>query len=84
MVCYDVLVVVDIVGSTLFSIQPQYKMRTETFRKFAIVHMIILNLTTPWITILILHLSLITRFDTSPLTTKVNLANSSTIDVCPS
>ncbi len=80
MVCYDVLVVVDIVGSALFSIRLQYKMRTKTFWKFAIVHMIILNLTTLWTTIPILHLSL----DKSSLATEVDLANSSIIDVCPS
>ncbi len=83
-ICYDVLVVVDIVSSALFSIQRQYKMLTKIFRKFAIVHMIILNLTMLWTTITIRHLSLITRFDAKPLTAEVDLANSSAIDVCPS
>ncbi|KAK0229708.1 hypothetical protein EDD85DRAFT_956802 [Armillaria nabsnona] len=71
MICDDVPVVVDI-------------MRTKTFWKFTMVHMIILNLMTLWTTIPILHLSRITCFDTSPLATKVDLANSSAIDVCPS
>ncbi len=62
----------------------QYEMLTKTFCMFAIVHMIILNLTTLWTTIPILHLSWKTRFDMSPLATEVDLVNSSAIDVCPS